>query len=127
MNLSNAAYPELALDARALAALDDAVGAENVVMILDTILGTVPAMRRQLRTAAASGNLPGVRHVAHQLRSDCAYVGATELCARLQQLESGAETGRLAQPVAEVDGVSAMIDSLLNTLRGVRNVRALAA
>ncbi len=127
MNPSNAAYPEVALDARALAALDDAIGAENVVMIIDTILGSVPAMRRQLRTAAASGNLSGVRHVAHQLRSDCAYVGATELCARLQQLESGAETGRLAQPVAEVDGVSAMIDGLLNALRGVRNVRALAA
>ena len=123
----SAAAQAVALDARALAALDDAVGAENVVMILDTILGTTPAICRQMRAAAASGNLGGLRHVAHQLKSDCAYVGATDLCARLQQIESGAETGRLARPVAEVDIVSAMIDGFLNTLRGVRNARALTA
>jgi len=124
--MSNPANP-MALDTRALNALNDAVGADNVVEILDTILGTVPAICGRMRAAAASGNLRGLMHVAHQLRSDCAYVGATDLCARLQQIESGAETGRLARPVAEVDGVSAMIDGLLDALRGVRNARAQAA
>jgi len=125
--MSYAAYPQLALDAGALAALDEAVGPDNVVMIIDTILGTVPAICGQMRAAAMSGNLRGLMHVAHQLKSDCAYVGATDLCTRLQQIESGAETGRLARPVAEVDGVSAMIEGFLNSLRGVRNARAQAA
>lgn len=89
-------------------------------MIIDTILETVPAIFRQMRVAAASGNLRGVMHVAHQLKSDCAYIGATALCERLQQIESGAEEGRLAQPVAEVDGVSAMVGGVLNELRGFR-------
>ena len=114
----------LALDPGALDALDDAVGTENVVMIIDTILGTVPEICREMRAAAVSGNLGGLRHVAHQLKSDCAYVGATDLCARLQQIESSAEEGRLARPVAEVDIVSAMIDGFLHTLRGVRDARA---
>ena len=125
--MSDTGYMEPVLDARALATLDDAVGAENVVMIIDTILGTTPAICGQMRAAAVSGNLRGLMHVAHQLKSDCAYVGATDLCARLQQIESGAETGRLARPVAEVDLVSAMIDGFLSTLRGVRNARAQAA
>jgi two-component system phosphorelay protein LuxU len=124
--MSNPAHP-LALDARALNALTDAVGADNVVMIIDTILGSVPAMSGQLRAAAVSGNLRGLMHVAHQLKSDCAYVGATDLCARLQQIESGAEEGRLAQPVAEADLVSSMIEGFLSALRGVRNARAQAA
>lgn len=123
----SAAAQAAALDARALAALDDAVGAENVVIIIDTILGTVPAICGQMRAAAVSGNLVGLRHVAHQLKSDCAYVGATDLCARLQQIESAAETGRLARPLAEVDIVSAMIDGVLNALRGVRDARAQTA
>ena len=125
--MNSTAYPGLALDPRALAALDDAIGADNVVEIIDGILGTVPEICGDMRAAAASGNLRGLMRGAHQLRSDCAYVGATDLCARLQQIESGAETGRLARPVAEVDIVSAMIDGFLNTLRGVRNARVQAA
>ena len=123
----SAAAQAVALDPRALAALDDAIGADNVVEIIDGILGTVPEICGEMRAAAVSGNLRGLMRGAHQLRSDCAYVGATELCTRLQQIESGAETGRLARPVAEVDIVSAMIDGVLNTLRGVRNARAQTA
>lgn len=118
---------ELALDAAALAALDEAVGSENVVMIMDTILGSVPAMRGELCAAAASGNLRGLVHVAHQLKSDCAYVGATDLCVRLQQIESRAEEGRLARPVAEVGVVAELLERFLDALRGVRNARAQAA
>ena len=125
--MSNTACEASTLDAHALAALDDAVGADNVVMIIDSILGTVPAICGEMRAAAVSGNLRGIMRGAHQLRSDCAYVGATDLCERLQQIESGAETGRLARPVAEVDIVSAMIEGVLNTLRGVRDARAQAA
>lgn len=116
----------LALDAAALSALDEAVGPENVVTILDTILGSVPAMRGQLRAAAASGNLRGLVHVAHQLKSECAYVGATGLCARLQQIESSAQEGRLTRPVDEVDALSDMLECLLATLRGVRDARTQA-
>lgn len=117
----------LALDTGALAALDDAVGTDNAVMIMDTILGSVPTMRGQLRAAAISGNLRSLVHVAHQLKSECAYVGATGLCARLQQIESRAEEGRLAQPVAEIDLVSAMLEQFLSALRSVRNARAQVA
>jgi len=117
----------MSLDAGALAALDDAVGADNVVMIMDTILGSVPTMRGQLRAAAVSGNLRGLVHVAHQLKSECAYMGATGLCARLQQIESRAEEGRLTRPVAEVDVVWTLLEQFLSALRSVRNARALVA
>ena len=123
----SAASLEMSLDAGALAALDDAVGADNVVMIMDTILGSVPTMRGQLRAAAVSGNLRGLVHVAHQLKSECAYMGATGLCARLQQIESRAEEGRLTRPVAEVDVVWTLLEQFLSALRSVRNARALVA
>jgi HPt (histidine-containing phosphotransfer) domain-containing protein len=115
----------MVLDPGALAALADAVGAENTVMIMDTILGSVPEMRGQLRAAARSGNLRGVTQVAHKLRSECAYLGATDLCAQLQQLESGAEDGTLTRPVAEVDLVTDLLEKFLSVVRGMRNARSL--
>ena len=115
---------EMALDAGALAALDYAVGAENTAMIMDTILGSVPVMRGQLRAAALSGNLLGVTQVAHKLRSECAYLGATDLCARLQRLEGGAEDGTLTRPVAEVDVVADLLERFLGAVRGMRNARS---
>lgn len=123
--MSYGAVAEMTLDASALAALDSAVGAENTVMIMDTILESVPEMRGQLRAAAASGNLRGVTQVAHKLRSECAYMGATDLCARLQQLESGAEDGTLTRPVAEVDLVADQLERFLSAVRGMRNARSL--
>ncbi len=119
--MSYGAAAVMALDA---SALDAAVGAENMVMILDTILGSVPAMRGQLRAAAASGNLRGVTQVAHKLRSECAYLGATDLCARLQQLETGAEDGTLTRPVAAVDLVADLLEKFLSAVRGMRNARS---
>jgi HPt (histidine-containing phosphotransfer) domain-containing protein len=115
---------DLALDAGTLAALDDAVGADGAVTVMDIILESVPALREQLRAAAASGNLRGLIFAAHQLKSECAHVGATALSSRLQGIESGAADGSLRQPAAEVARVSAMVEKFLDLLRGVRNARA---
>ncbi len=104
--------------------LETAIGAENVVMIIDTILEAMPGMCGQLRTAALSGNLRKVMHTAHQLKSDCGNVGATALREQLQQIETGAEDGTLTEPVAAVAMVSAEVEHFLQALRRARDVRA---
>ena len=115
---------DLALDAGTLAALDDAVGADGAVTVMDIILESVPALRAQLHAAAASGNLRGLVYAAHQLKSECAHVGATALSTRLQDIETRAGDGTLRQPAQEVARVSAMVEQFLDLLRGVRNSRA---
>ena len=114
---------DLTLDAGTLAALDDAVGFDGAVTVMDIILESVPPRREQLRAAAACGNLRGLIFAAHQLKSECAHVGAAALSARLQDIETRAADGTLHHPAADVARVSAMIEGFLDLLRDVRNTR----
>lgn len=118
--------PELKLDGAALAALDEAVGADGTALVIDLILGSVPRLREQMRAAAFADNLQGVERAAHQLKSECAHVGATVLSTCLQDLESRAAAHRLEWPPAEVARVFPIIDRFLELLRGVRDARTSA-
>src|SRR5258707_239344 len=118
MTLAHAS-PELVLDAGALSNLAQAVGAENMDIIVNLMLASVPATREALRVAAISGDADGLVEAAHQLKSDCAHMGATALAARLQQIESGARAGTPLL-VAEVERVSAQVDQFLEALRRER-------
>jgi len=118
--VSHARMPDLELDFAVLLRLADAVGADDMVNVLELILGSVPVMYRELRTAATGGNRRGVGYIAHQLRSECAHVGATRLASRLEQLEESSRGGALAQLTAEVENIAAQIERFLDLLESVR-------
>ena len=105
--------------------LEASIGSENVVTIIDTLLESVPGMCRQLRAAAICRNLRRVMHTAHQLKSDCANVGAMALRERLHLIETRAEAGTLTPwiAVAAAELVSTEVHGLLQALRRARDVR----
>jgi len=107
--------PGPALDAGALDRLADAVGADNIVEIMDLIIESVPASRAEIRVCAQGTKPDRLERAAHQLKSDCASMGATGLAARLQDVESRAHAGT-AQPAGEIDLVSDQLDWFLEAL-----------
>lgn len=114
----------LTLDTRALDELAAALGPEDALTVIDMMVASVPEAHRQLQAAAASGDLDIVERLAHQLKSDCAYVGATALGGRLQELETRAGSGLLPNPTEEVERLEAQLTWFVEALRITRNARA---
>lgn len=118
--MNHACRSDLELDFAVLLQLSEAVGADDLVGVLDLILGSVPLMYRDLRQAAIGGNRQGVGYLAHQLRSECAHVGAARLVSRLEQLEENSQSGTLIQLTAEVENIASQIERFLDLLSDVR-------
>lgn len=108
------------LDPKALEKLVDTVGAESMAEVLAAVLGATPESVAGLRAAIASADLPAVAHQAHKLKSDCAYLGATDIVTRLMQIESHARAGRSQEVLAAADDCLGQLDGFLEDVRHER-------
>ena len=70
----------------------------------------------QVRTASASGDLAGVRHVAHTLKSSSASMGATQLAQMCAELETMIRLDQVDSLAARVDAMCVEIDQVLKAL-----------
>lgn len=73
------------------AAADDL---ESFRALSETYLLIAPPMLERLRAARLAGDLAALAHESHALKGSAALLGATGLCALLQQLESAARAGQ---------------------------------
>jgi signal transduction histidine kinase/CheY-like chemotaxis protein len=92
---------------------------ERVVSAFET---SVSRLMPQLQEAMASLQLPGIRHVAHTLKSSSASIGALELsriCADVEAMARQQQTdgmqGRVDALQAEVETVRVALKQVLNT------------
>lgn len=122
-NGAPAAAHEVVLDAAALnnlRDLDPTGQAGLMVRVVQAFDTSTQRLIPLLHTATAAGDMPGVRHVAHTLKSSSASLGALELsrqCAVLeaQARESRAEglADRVALLTAEVDAARQALHRLV--------------
>jgi HPt (histidine-containing phosphotransfer) domain-containing protein len=112
------------LDPVQLKQLADAVGVENMCGVLDLALISTPLIRDELRAASANGDMLRIARAAHKLKSDCAYLGATELASALTRLELLAEEERATESVAAVSDILVQVDTFLNDVRNERQSRS---
>jgi HPt (histidine-containing phosphotransfer) domain-containing protein len=71
-----------------LRALDPSGRAGILQRVLRTYDGSLQKLMLQFEAAASGGDVDGLRHVAHTLRSSSASVGALRLSARCGEVES---------------------------------------
>lgn len=110
------------LDPAALARLrelDPTGQARLIERVIDAYLGSADRLAAQLRDARERGDAPGVRMVAHTLKSSSASVGALALSQHCAYTES------LARDRGMVDELGPAIDALLEHLSVA--IRALLA
>lgn len=69
--------------------LQDTAGADFVKELVQTFLEEAPAMLKELRDAAASGNADDFRRAAHSLKSNSLTFGARTLGAMAREQELG--------------------------------------
>jgi HPt (histidine-containing phosphotransfer) domain-containing protein len=98
---------ERVLDAEALArlhALDPQGQAGLVARVIGTYVGSLRRLLAQFAAARSAGDLPGLRHVAHTLKSSSASVGAlalSALCAAVEQHVRDAGAADALEPQLE--------------------------
>lgn len=102
-----------ALDTAAYAELQDTMGADFAVELLETFLAEAPVMLEALRKAAASGDAEGFRRAAHSIKSNAGLFGATSLA----DMARGMELGGL--PTAAPDAIEAEFGRAGTALRGL--------
>ncbi|MFS8064063.1 MAG: response regulator [Luteimonas sp.] len=73
-------------DTAALSALNGQQ--EHVEALRKLFLDELPVQRRSIATAAANGDITGMRSMLHRLRASCGFVGAARLNAAVHALES---------------------------------------
>lgn len=110
------------LDGDALAklqALDPQGQAGLVARVIGTYVTSLDRLATQFGAARVAGDLPGLRHVAHTLKSSSASVGAlalSTLCAAVeQQVRDGASAELLAP---QLDALAAEAARVLGALDG---------
>lgn len=94
---SNTPSAAPALDAQALAKLRelDPTGRSGIVQrVLQTFDGSLVRLSQQFTAARAGGDLAGMKHVAHTLRSSAASVGALGLSKACGEVETRIRDGR---------------------------------
>jgi CheY-like chemotaxis protein/HPt (histidine-containing phosphotransfer) domain-containing protein/two-component sensor histidine kinase len=71
----------------------------------------------QLREAGRNGDLAGIRHVAHTLKSSSASIGALRLSQLCSEIETGIRTGEVAGLAAGVEAMDGEISRVLEAIR----------
>jgi len=89
------------LDAAAYAELQDTMGADFALELLETFLAEAPVMLDALRRAAAAGDADGFRRAAHSIKSNAGLFGATALADMARSMELG------GLPTAAPDAIEA--------------------
>jgi two-component system, sensor histidine kinase and response regulator len=117
-----AARATTTLDAGALAGLRelDPQGRNGLLeRVVKAFQESLARLSPQLRSAMAAGDLKGVRHVAHTLKSSAASIGALRLAALCGELEAAVRGGALEGLQARVDAVSAEIENVKPALENL--------
>ena len=107
------------LDAEALGRLrelDPRGDNQLLPRVLAAFKTSIARLVPQLREASAAGDLAGVRHVAHTLKSSSASIGATRLAQICAELETMIRVGRVDSLGARVDAMCTEIDGVLEAL-----------
>ena len=114
------------LDAQALQRLRelDPTG-ENKLMerVLKAFDGSVARLVPQLVESQQNGDLTGVRHVAHTLKSSSASIGAIKLSQMCAEIEFMIRQGTSTDLDARIDAMRAEIDRVLDSLRALLEAR----
>ena len=116
------AVPWTVLDAGALERLRelDPKGENHLIeRVLQAFETSVARLAPQLEASRRSGDLAGIRHVAHTLKSSSASIGALNLsqhCAAVEAMIRQESTDDLDAPLA---ALSAELDAVLQALRSV--------
>lgn len=103
-----------------LNALADSIGADNMPVVLDQILELTPQICDELGIACAEGDMQAIASAAHKVKSNCAYLGATEIVAALTRLENLAMNKNEAEIEGAILGVVSQLDSFLQDVRLAR-------
>ncbi len=103
------------LDANALAGLRDLdpQGRNGLLeRVVKAFQDSLARLAPQLREAMAAGEIKGIRHVAHTLKSSSASIGALRLSALCAELEAAVRSSALEGLQARVDEVCAEIENV---------------
>lgn len=68
---------------------------DAVVQLIELFIEDTGQQLQQLTSAAHSGDLESVEHIAHTIKSSCAFVGATTLSSHLAETEVRNRLGNL--------------------------------
>lgn len=119
---AGASEPAAVLDANALDRLRelDPSGANRVIeRVVAAFEASATRLIPKLRESARTGDLEGVKHVAHTLRSASASVGALKLSCLCADMESQARAEDRTELAARVKSLVAEIDVVLSVLRSL--------
>jgi HPt (histidine-containing phosphotransfer) domain-containing protein len=121
--VKNSAPLATVLDATALAGLNelDPTGKNRLVeRVFEAFKTSAARLQPKLVQAGAEGDLAGVRHVVHTLKSSSASVGGLALSRLCADLETRVRDGNAEQLDARVAAVDAEISNLLLALEAWR-------
>lgn len=110
------------LDAVALAGLRDLdpQGRNGLLeRVVKAFQDSLARLSPQLRSAMATGEVKGIRHVAHTLKSSSASIGALRLSALCAELEAAVRNDALEGLQARVDAVCAEIENVKPALENL--------
>ena len=106
---------ELLVHLRVWCELQEAVGAEFAVELVQTFMDEAPGMLMALEAAHVAGDAEAFRRAAHSIKSNAMTFGATPLAARARALE----LGRLADAdAAALTALRALWSSTAAVLKG---------
>lgn len=95
------------IDLATFAELQDAMGPEFTLELVDTFLEESPGILADLRTALAEGDVDGYRRAAHSLKSNCNTFGALLLASAAREIELGGFSGDAGSDGLAVDALVA--------------------
>ena len=104
---------------RRLAELDPTGANRLLQRVFQAFESSVLRMLPQLQSALDSGDMPGVRHVAHTLKSSSASMGAiklSRLCAEIETMVRVEKVDGLPERIAEMDREATVVLQALRRL-----------
>jgi HPt (histidine-containing phosphotransfer) domain-containing protein len=102
------------IDTSVLDELEEAVGAEFLVELVETFLAEAPVMMADLRAGHEKEDADGLRRAAHSLKSNANTFGATVLAEAAREIEVH---GLGASPDAGLASVAECLDAAVDALR----------
>ena len=114
------------LDAAALQRLRelDPTGANRLLArVLTAFQTSTDRLLPQMKDARVAGDLQGVRHVAHTLKSSSASIGALKLSELCAQLEAMLRHDKVDALQTRVDGIAAEVEVVLQALQKLMGPR----
>jgi CheY-like chemotaxis protein len=124
--LPTGAVEAAVLDPKALQDLLSTLGGEaaNLVIVIDSFLADGPGLLDELDRYVEAGDAPGVRRVAHSLKSNGADFGATRFAEVCKELEMAGKAGELGGAAGLAAQIRAEYRSVAAALAAVREREA---